>query len=161
MLRRIRSHHGFMVGYSRAVLESLAQPVLIYLTVLAGTLIVFFGAAFWLLEGRSNPAIETPLDALYFAVATMTTVGYGDITPATAAGKLASISGMLLGTALFVAYTAVLASAIIEVELIRDEEESEAAASGPGEGRGDDPAEGAGKDVGEATRSAGDARPRA
>ncbi len=41
------------------------------------------------------------LDALYFTVATLTTTGYGDITPATPGGKLFAVLMMLIGVALF------------------------------------------------------------
>lgn len=45
-------------------------------------------------KGAGNPQIESLFDALYLVVITMTTVGYGDITPTTWEGKLLS---MLLG----------------------------------------------------------------
>ena len=42
------------------------------------------------------------LDALYFTVATLTTTGYGDITPTTPFGKLLAVLMMLIGVALFI-----------------------------------------------------------
>lgn len=42
------------------------------------------------------------LDALYFTVATLTTTGYGDITPSTPLGKLLAVLMMLVGVALFI-----------------------------------------------------------
>ena len=42
------------------------------------------------------------VDALYFTVSTLTTTGYGDITPTTTHGKLLSVLIMVVGVALFV-----------------------------------------------------------
>jgi voltage-gated potassium channel len=43
------------------------------------------------------------IDALYFAVATITTTGAGDLVPRTAAGKAFTIAFIVLGIALFLA----------------------------------------------------------
>ncbi len=48
-------------------------------------------------------------DAMWWAIATLTTVGYGDVTPVTALGKLLGGVVMLTGIALFVLWTRVLA----------------------------------------------------
>ena len=45
----------------------------------------------------------SPIDAAYFAVVTMSTVGYGDISPATPAGKLVSVLFILCGVGSFMA----------------------------------------------------------
>ncbi|MGD9295649.1 MAG: ion channel [Roseobacter sp.] len=50
------------------------------------------------------------IDALYFTVTTLTTTGYGDITPATPGGKLFAVVIMVVGVALFVQ----LARAIVQ-----------------------------------------------
>lgn len=49
------------------------------------------------------------IDALYFAVVTIATVGYGDLVPATDAGKLFTIAYVIVGVGLFVATAAALA----------------------------------------------------
>ena len=45
-----------------------------------------------------------PLDALYFSVITLATVGYGDIVPRTAAGKIFTMVYLMLGIGLIVAF---------------------------------------------------------
>ena len=51
----------------------------------------------------------TVLDALYFSVATLATVGYGDITPRTSLGKAFTIVYVLTGAGVFVSLAARLA----------------------------------------------------
>lgn len=59
-------------------------------------LLVWVGAAYgyFELEGGVNPHIRTFGDALYFAFVTASTVGYGDVTPVTSAGKV--LTGLLI-----------------------------------------------------------------
>jgi len=67
------------------------------LWLLAPLLIIFWVAAaygYFELEHGLNPHITTFSDALYFAFVTASTVGYGDVTPVTAAGKL--LTGVLI-----------------------------------------------------------------
>ena len=49
------------------------------------------------------------LDSLYFSVVTVSTVGYGDFAPDTAAGKVFAIVYMLVGLGLLTAFVSMLA----------------------------------------------------
>jgi voltage-gated potassium channel len=53
----------------------------------------------------------SPLDSLYFAVVTGLTIGYGDLAPQTALGKVFTMFYALLAVGLFVALGATLAKA--------------------------------------------------
>ena len=47
----------------------------------------------------------------------MTTVGFGDLVPRTDAGRVVAMLMMLSGTMIFVSFTAVVSSVILELEL--------------------------------------------
>lgn len=71
----------------------------IYLMVLASVL-VLGTAGFILLEGLN------PVDAAYLVIATVSTVGYGDVHPVTAAGRILAIAVILTGVGSFVGLAA-------------------------------------------------------
>ncbi|HET7268929.1 MAG TPA: voltage-gated potassium channel protein [Oleiagrimonas sp.] len=62
------------------------------------------------LGNEFDPHVTDLVTALYYAMVTMSTVGYGDITPQTAEAKLFSVSVIVLGVAVFAtSLTAVIA----------------------------------------------------
>jgi len=64
-------------------------------------------------EGGENASIRSFPDALWWAVVTITTVGYGDMVPVSAAGRAMGFVLMLGGIAFFSGVTANLASFLI------------------------------------------------
>lgn len=65
------------------------------------TIIFVYSGLIYQVEHRVNPAqFSTFLDAIYFSVATMTTVGFGDITPISEVGRLLTVLMILTGIAL-------------------------------------------------------------
>ncbi len=85
-----------LMSYGTAVSE-LSPLILVILTML-----VLIGIAMWIVERRaraaaagSDSAVDSLRDGLYWAVVTMTTVGYGDKTPKTTSGRLVAIVWML------------------------------------------------------------------
>lgn len=56
------------------------------------------------------------LDALYFCVITLTTIGYGDFSPTTNAGKVFTMVYAVVGIGVFVALVSTTAHHIIEAK---------------------------------------------
>ena len=89
------------------------------ITFMSQILISLFAFGIYTLELDINQNINSFLDALWWSVATVTTVGYGDIIPQTPLGKVLGIFLMMTGTALFATYTALFAHAILEDDMIK------------------------------------------
>lgn len=54
------------------------------------------------------------IDSLYFSVITLTTVGYGDFSPTTTAGKVFTMGYVLVGIGIFVALVTEVGSHMVE-----------------------------------------------
>ena len=79
------------------------------------TLVVIIGAVIYLIEGPENGFTSIP-KSVYWAIVTLTTVGYGDISPRTAVGQLLASMVMILGYSIIAVPTG-----IVTVELARGE----------------------------------------
>jgi voltage-gated potassium channel len=78
----------------------------------AGFLLVFSSACLYLFEANHQPeAFGSIPRALWWSVATLTTVGYGDVTPITPLGKLFASVTALAGIGLIAMPTGILAAA--------------------------------------------------
>jgi voltage-gated potassium channel len=71
------------------------------------TLVLIIGSAMYLIEGPANGFVDIPV-SIYWAVVTLTTVGYGDITPRTAVGQFLSAGVMILGYAIIAVPTGIV-----------------------------------------------------
>jgi len=96
-----------VLGY--ALLAS--RPKIIVFLTISSTIVLIFGTAMYLIEGQ-RPGFENIPKSLYWAVVTMTTVGYGDVTPQTPLGQLISSILMFSGYAIIA-----IPTGIVSVEL--------------------------------------------
>jgi voltage-gated potassium channel len=90
------------------------------------TLVLIFGALMYLVEGPEGGFTSIP-ESMYWAVVTMTTVGFGDITPHSPLGKMITSLIILVGYSIIVVptgiFTAELASGIRDARTRRRCEE--------------------------------------
>ena len=73
---------------------------------------VILGTLMFSFESEHNPAFENILSGIYWAVVTITTVGYGDIAPVTAGGRFLSVLVMLLGYSIIAVPTGIVAGEV-------------------------------------------------
>lgn len=92
LLQDLRGHSRFFARHEDAVIAAVNLFVFVFfVTSVVFALFVEAGSGF---EGYVN--------ALYFTVTTLTTTGYGDITPQTSGAKLFAVVIMVVGVGLFV-----------------------------------------------------------
>lgn len=101
------------------------RPVFWQLTILVHGLMLAAASIFYLLESDTNPNLHSMTDALYWAISTATTVGYGDIVTQTTVGKWLAMSLMVGGTLFSALYTALFATALMKPSLDQIEREIE------------------------------------
>lgn len=79
-------------------------------------LVISIGTIMYMIEGsQANSQFNNIPNSIYWAIVTMTTVGYGDITPATGLGKFLSAIVMLIG------YTIIaVPTGIVSVSMMKD-----------------------------------------
>lgn len=71
------------------------------------TLVVIFGSLMYVIEGESNGFTSIPR-SIYWAIVTLTTVGYGDISPQTNIGQAVASIVMILGYAIIAVPTGIV-----------------------------------------------------
>jgi voltage-gated potassium channel len=108
----------------RAVGNAIRGRVVIY-TISAAVLVVFVASLAVLDSERegADPHITNFGEALWWSITTITTVGYGDLTPVTATGRVIAVLLMIGGISLVGSITATLASWI--VQRVADEQAAE------------------------------------
>lgn len=85
--------------------------------IIGTTAMIIFSASLAILDLERNSAEATITsfpDALWWAFVTITTVGYGDLVPVTAGGRIVAVALMISGISLLGTVTATLASWIVE-----------------------------------------------
>lgn len=96
--------------------NALRRHGLQYVLLLVGVLIVCAAAAETFLEQGSGSTITDFGTALWWAIATVTTVGYGDLYPRTAEGRGVAALLMIVGISLFGYLTANIASFMVSMQ---------------------------------------------
>lgn len=112
-LRLLRVFRIFKLGrflteinfLKQALTGSLRKISIFMLTVL--TLVIILGSIMYLVEKRENGFSNIP-ESIYWAIVTITTVGYGDISPITPLGKFVASVVMLIGYSIIAVPTGII-----------------------------------------------------
>ncbi len=75
---------------------------------------VILGTMMYSFESEVNPEFKSIPTGIYWAVVTITTVGYGDVTPVTTGGRFLAVIVMLLGYSIIAVPTGVVAGETIQ-----------------------------------------------
>lgn len=98
----------------RKAMHQSAAKIIVFLGVVV-TMVFIVGALMYLIEGPKNGFTSIPT-SVYWAVVTLTTVGYGDIAPQTVAGQTLASIVMIMGYGIIAVPTG-----IVSVEMSRAE----------------------------------------
>jgi voltage-gated potassium channel len=115
---------------NRAVGDAIRGRVIMY-TISGATLLIYVSSLAILDAERSAPhsMIKNFGDALWWAIATVTTIGYGDLAPVTPTGRVVAVGLMVGGISLVGAVTATLSSWLIQRVAEEDTEKQAATAA--------------------------------
>ncbi len=83
--------------------------------------VTIIGSVLYFVEGESNPQFSNIPTSIYWAIVTLTTVGYGDISPETPLGQFLAAVVMIMGYVVIAVPTG-----IVSAELVSTAEEEEA-----------------------------------
>lgn len=99
-----------MQSLRSAMVASLKKIAVFMLVVLS--LVIILGSVMYLVEGRENGFNSIP-DSIYWAIVTLTTVGYGDISPVTPLGKFIASFIMFIGYGIIAVPTGIVTTEVV------------------------------------------------
>jgi voltage-gated potassium channel len=109
ILRVIRAFRSTKVLFA-FLFKNRANGTFASVAMISFLLVIFSSITILNVETDPNSNIKSPEDALWWAVVTITTVGYGDRYPATTEGRIIAAFLMIAGVGLFGTFTAYVAS---------------------------------------------------
>lgn len=98
-------------------LRASGRKILVFLSTVVMAVLIF-GTIMYVVEGPENGYTSIPM-AMYWATVTMTTVGYGDVVPQTAIGKLIASFMMLLGWGILAVPTGIVTAEMTSLRMGR------------------------------------------
>ena len=109
-----RFHRAFVISKEEIILFFFSACIMLYLA----------GVGIYYCEHEAQPKVfASVFDGLWWAVATLTTVGYGDCYPVTAGGKIFTFFILLIGLGIISVPTGMVASALSKARAMEEDEE--------------------------------------
>ena len=96
-------------GHTMQIALRSSRPKIIVFILYISLIVVILGTIMYIIEGQQNGFDNIP-KSIYWAVVTLTTVGYGDVVPITTLGKTVSVFIMMLGYAIIAVPTGIVSS---------------------------------------------------
>ncbi len=85
------------------------------------TLVTIIGAIMYIVESPTNPGFSSIPKSIYWAIVTLTTVGYGDISPQTPLGQFLASLIMILGYGIIAVPTGIVSAEMASVSEVKNE----------------------------------------
>jgi len=104
------------LGEARLLVQALRasrRKITVFLFVVF-TLVIVFGSLMYVIEGEENGFTSIPR-SIYWAVVTLTTVGYGDISPKTGIGQTLAAVVMIMGYGIIAVPTGIVTVELAQV----------------------------------------------
>lgn len=98
LLRDLREDSRYFREHEDALVAALNLIIFVFVTT----------AAVFVLFVEQDRGMAGYVDSLYYTVTTLTTTGYGDLTPTTAPGKIFAVGIMVIGVSLFLRLASVI-----------------------------------------------------
>jgi voltage-gated potassium channel len=98
----------------RALRASFAKIMVFLLAIVI--LATIIGAVMYLVEGQPGTKFESIPQSIYWAIVTLTTVGYGDITPATPLGQFLAAVVMIMGYSIIAVPTGIVSAEMVKAD---------------------------------------------
>ncbi len=115
---------GRYLGESQILIRALQASrvkITVFLIAVINAVVVI-GAIMYLVEGNANSGFDSIPRSIYWAIVTITTVGYGDIAPATTLGQFLAAVLMILGYAILAVPTGIVSAELVQVNEDMNEE---------------------------------------
>jgi voltage-gated potassium channel len=113
MIRYVRESRILL----NAITASKPKITVFILTILS--ICVIFGSVMYIIEGPENGFVNIPV-SMYWVIVTITTVGYGDISPQTPAGQIIASSLMILAYGILAVPTGIISYEIARSTISED-----------------------------------------
>ena len=97
----------------RDALYASREKILVFLSFVL-TLVVIIGALMYSIESPTNEGFTSIPQSIYWAIVTLTTVGYGDISPQTPLGQMLAAVVMLMGYSIIAVPTGIVTAQIVQ-----------------------------------------------
>ncbi len=109
------------MGEARVLMDALqssSRKVMVFLYTVI-TLVIVFGSLMYVVEGSDNGFTSIP-KSIYWAVVTLTTVGYGDISPQSPLGQTIASMIMILGYGIIAVPTGIYSAELVKTYRVGD-----------------------------------------